>query len=152
MSKVIFMGKTGSGKTTLCQKLHELELEYKKTQAVELYDHAIDTPGEYLENRHYYSALIMTAVDAEIIALVGDPTVEENFIPPAFSGSFAKEVIGIITKITLVNDEVQIILVEERLMQAGVSKIFKVDTVENIGIEELFAYLDGVLNKSADKE
>ena len=45
MSRVIFIGKTGCGKTTLCQKLNELEIKYKKTQAVELYDNAIDTPG-----------------------------------------------------------------------------------------------------------
>lgn len=146
MSRVIFMGRTGCGKTTLCQKLDELELKYKKTQSVELYNHAIDTPGEYLENRNYYSALIMTAVDAEVIALIGDPTASENFIPPAFAGSFAKELIGIITKINLVEDEIQIQKVEESLKAAGVSRIFKVDTVDGIGIEELFDYLEQFLN------
>ncbi len=146
MSRVIFMGRTGSGKTTLCQKLDELELKYKKTQSVELYNRAIDTPGEYLENRNYYSALIMTAVDAEIIALIGDPTAEDNFIPPAFACSFAKELIGIITKINLVKDESQILKVEESLKAAGVSKIFKVDTVDDIGIEDLFTYLEKFLS------
>ncbi len=145
MSRVIFMGRTGCGKTTLCQKLDELELKYKKTQSVELYNHAIDTPGEYLENRNYYSALITTAVDAEIIALIGDPTASENFIPPAFACSFAKELIGIITKINLVEDEIQIQKVEESLKAAGVSRIFKVDTVDGIGIEELFDYLEQFL-------
>lgn len=141
MSKVIFIGKTGSGKTTLCQKLHELEIKYKKTQAIELYDHAIDTPGEYLENRHYYSALIMTAVDAEIIALIADPTAYESFIPPAFAGSFAKEVIGIITKINLVKDKADIDKVEVRLKEAGVTRIFKIDTIDDVGIKDLFEYL-----------
>ncbi len=145
MSRVIFMGRTGCGKTTLCQKLDELELKYKKTQSVELYNHAIDTPGEYLENRNYYSALITTAVDAEIIALIGDPTASENFIPPAFACSFAKELIGIITKINLVEDEIQIQKVEDSLKAAGVSRIFKVDTVDGIGIEELFDYLEQFL-------
>lgn len=149
MSRIIFIGKTGCGKTTLCQKLNELEIRYKKTQAVEIYDNAIDTPGEYLENRNYYSALIMTAVDAEIIALVADPTAYESFIPPAFAGSFAKEVIGIITKINLVQEVTDIEKVEERLKQAGVSKIFKVDTVDNLGIKELFEYLDNFLNKKS---
>lgn len=150
MDKVIFMGKTGSGKTTLCQKLNELELKYKKTQAVELYDNAIDTPGEYLENRHYYRALIMTAVDAKIIAIVGDPTVEENFIPPAFTGTFAKEVIGIITKVGLVEKQEDIDRVEMHLKEAGVSRIFKVDTVDDIGIRELFDYLDSVLTDKSN--
>ncbi len=43
MGRVIFMGKTGCGKTTLCQALNNLEIKYKKTQAIELYDNAIDT-------------------------------------------------------------------------------------------------------------
>lgn len=147
MSRVIFIGKTGSGKTTLCQKLNELEIKYKKTQAIELYDNAIDTPGEYLENRNYYSALIVTAVDAEIIALIADPLEEECYLPPAFASTFAREVIGIITKVSLVKSEAQIQRVQERLKEAGVSCIFKVDTIEGVGIEELFAYLDSKLTK-----
>lgn len=147
MSRVIFIGKTGSGKTTLCQKLNELEIKYKKTQAVELYDNAIDTPGEYLENRHYYSALIMTAADAEIIAIIADPTVDESYIPPAFASTFARTVIGIITKIDLIKDQEQINRMEERLKEAGVSQIFKVDTIEGTGIEELFSFLNKQLTK-----
>lgn len=66
MKNIIFMGKTGSGKTTLCQKLDDLEIKYNKTQSVELYNQSIDTPGEYIENRSLYSALITTAVDAKL--------------------------------------------------------------------------------------
>ena len=141
MKKVIFIGRTGSGKTTLSQRLDELKLEYKKTQAVEFYNNAIDTPGEYLENKNYYRALIMTAVDADIIAIIADPTVEENHIPPAFATTFAKEVIGIITKIGLVTEDEQIEKTQSQLVAGGVSRIFKVDTVDGIGIKELFMYL-----------
>lgn len=147
MSRVIFIGKTGSGKTTLCQKLNELEIKYKKTQAVELYDNAIDTPGEYLENRNYYSALIVTAVDADVIALIADPTEEESYLPPAFASTFSKEVIGIITKVEKVQDEAKIQRMRQRLKESGVSQIFEVDTIAGIGIEELFACLDSKLNK-----
>lgn len=140
-SRIIFMGRTGSGKTTLCQKLNELELKYKKTQAVEVYDNAIDTPGEYLENRHYYSALIQTSVDAKLIAVLADPTAEANYIPPAFTGTFAKEVIGIITKIDLITDQRKIDRVYRELQGAGIQKIFKIDTVDGTGVEELFQYI-----------
>lgn len=139
--KIIFMGRTGSGKTTLCQKLDALELKYKKTQSVEVYDKAIDTPGEYMENRNFYRALIMSAVDAKLIAILGDPTVKDNYIPPAFAGTFAKEIIGIITKISIVKSEADIERVERELLEAGARKIFRVDTVENVGIEELFHYI-----------
>lgn len=141
MKNVIFMGKTGSGKTTLCQKLDELELKYKKTQSVEIYNNAIDTPGEYMENRSLYNALITTAVDAKVIAIVYDCTQEENYIAPGFASMFCKEVIGIITKINNADSENDINIAQERLEMAGVNKIFKVDTIDNIGIEELLKYI-----------
>ena len=141
MSRVIFIGRTGSGKTTLCQKLNEMEIKYKKTQAVEVYDNAIDTPGEYLENRHFFNSLLQTSVDARLIAILADPTVDLNYIPPAFTGTFAKEVIGIITKASLVTDEKKRNRVREELRSAGIQKIFLVDTVEGIGIDELFLYI-----------
>lgn len=134
------MGRTGSGKTTLCQKLNNLEIEYKKTQSVELYDNAIDTPGEYLENRNFYRALIMSAVDAKLIAILADPTMNDNYIPPAFAGTFAREIIGIITKISLAAPK-DIVRVERELQAAGAQKIFRVDTVEGEGILELFHYI-----------
>lgn len=141
MKNIIFMGKTGSGKTTLCQKLDELELKYKKTQSVEIYNNAIDTPGEYMENRSLYNALITTSVDAKVIAIVYDCTQEENYIAPCFASMFCKEVIGIITKINNADSENDINIAQERLEMAGVNKIFKVDTIDNIGIEELLKYL-----------
>ena len=140
MKKVIFIGQSGSGKTTLCQKLNEQSIRYRKTQAVEDYGTAIDTPGEYLENRRFYNALIMTAVDAEIIALVADPTSEYRAMPPGFGGIFGKKVIGIITKIHQVKPE-RIKAAEKELTMAQASPIFQVDTPEGEGIEELEKYL-----------
>ena len=145
MKNIIFIGKTGSGKTTLCQKLDQLELKYKKTQSIEVYNNAIDTPGEYMENRMLYHALITTSADAKIIALVYDPIQEENYIAPGFASIFCKDVIGIITKINKASED-EINIAYERLTLAGASRIFKIDTVDNIGLEELFEYLDKVKN------
>lgn len=143
MKDIIFMGKTGSGKTTLCQKLDQLELKYKKTQSVEVYNSAIDTPGEYMENRALYNALITTSADAKVIAIVYDATQEENYIAPGFVSMFCKDVIGIITKINKATEE-EINIAYERLSLSGASKIFKIDTVDNIGLEELFEYIEKV--------
>lgn len=143
MKKVIFIGKSGSGKTTLCQKLNEEELKYRKTQSIEIYNQSIDTPGEYLENRFYYKALIVTSVDANVIALLYDCTSDESFIPPGFASMFAKEVIGIITKIDLAKDNEDIIRATRNLESAGVSKIFMVDILSGKGIEDLKNYILG---------
>ena len=141
MKKIIFMGKSQSGKTTLCQKLHDLSVQYKKTQAVEQYTHAIDTPGEYLENRHYYSALIVSAADAKVIGVIADPLETENFIPPAFAMTFSRPVIGIITKIAVASPS-QIQRAETALRNGGITKIFKTDSLQNIGLKALFSYLE----------
>lgn len=143
MKKIIFMGKSKSGKTTLCQKLHELAVSYRKTQAIEQYTNAIDTPGEYLENRHYYAALIVTAADAKVIGVVADPLEKETYIPPAFAMTFSRPVIGIITKIALAGPT-QISRAETALKNGGITKIFKLDSIEGIGLEPLFSYLEEV--------
>ena len=48
--RIIMIGRSMAGKTTLCQYLSDQQLKYKKTQAVEIINkNMIDTPGEYLE-------------------------------------------------------------------------------------------------------
>lgn len=140
MKKVLFIGASGSGKTTLCQHLHHLETIYQKTQALNFYDDAIDTPGEYLENRGFYSALMVTAADCDMIALVCDPLKEESFLPPGFAGAFAKPVIGIVTKCTLA-DERAVNRAKDRLAQSGAAPIFVIDTIAEYGLAPLEAAL-----------
>lgn len=141
MKKIVFIGQTGSGKTTLCQRLHEQELKYRKTQAVDYFQSAIDTPGEYLENRRFYHVLMTSAANAQVIGLVADPTAPCSFLPPAFAGSFDKQVIGIVTKTSLAGEE-QIERAKKALMRAGAVPVFLVDTLEDRGIPELLSWLE----------
>lgn len=144
MKKVIFIGKSGCGKTSLCQRLQGEEIRYKKTQSIDLYVDSIDTPGEYLENRNYYSALITTAAEANIIALVQECGDTISMMPPGFAGTFGREVIGIITKTDIDCCEDSIEIIEEQLRVAGVSRVFKVSAYSNDGIEKLKRYVDGL--------
>ncbi|MBC5624085.1 EutP/PduV family microcompartment system protein [Clostridium sp. NSJ-49] len=144
MKKVIFIGKSGCGKTSLCQRLQGEEIKYKKTQSIDLYVDSIDTPGEYLENRNYYSALITTAAEANIIALVQECGDTISMMPPGFAGTFGREVIGIITKTDIGECEDSIDIIEEQLRVAGVSRVFKVSAYSTEGIEELKRYVDGL--------
>lgn len=144
MKKVIFIGKSGCGKTSLCQRLQGEEIRYKKTQSIDLYVDSIDTPGEYLENRNYYSALITTAAEANIIALVQECGDTISMMPPGFAGTFGREVIGIITKTDIGECEDSIDIIEEQLRVAGVSRVFKVSAYSTEGIEELKRYVDGL--------
>ncbi|CAH8772910.1 EutP/PduV family microcompartment system protein [Paenibacillus dendritiformis] len=142
MKTIIFAGSTGSGKTTLCQWLHGQEIAYKKTQAVETFDQAIDTPGECIENRYLYKMLLVSSVDADVIGLVQDCTKEESYFPPAFATMFAKPVIGIVTKTELARTDEDIAQARAFLQAAGAERIFEVSTVENVGVDALRAYLE----------
>ncbi|MEG1255508.1 EutP/PduV family microcompartment system protein [Clostridium sp.] len=141
MKMLMLIGKTGCGKTTLTQALNEEDIHYKKTQTVEIIDGIIDTPGEYIENRAYYKALIVTSVDSDIIAMVQDCTEEDSIFPPSFASIFAKPVIGIITKTDLCCDEDKLKAAEEVLLSAGVERIFKVSALDKVGTENLKDYL-----------
>ena len=61
MKKILLVGKSGCGKTTLTQRINGENIEYKKTQMVTHSKDIMDSPGEYLENRSMYNALIITS-------------------------------------------------------------------------------------------
>ena len=101
-------------------------LEFKvQEDSISRLQKAIDTPGEYLENRSYYKALIVTSVDADIIALVCDCTAEEDYIAPGFCSMFAKDCIGIVTKIDIANSEDKIEHARDILRKLGSLESFK---------------------------
>ena len=58
MKRVILIGRSMAGKTTLCQYISRQDLKYNKTQTVEVVNGTmIDTPGEYLERTNLRGAL-----------------------------------------------------------------------------------------------
>ena len=141
MKKVMLVGKISAGKTTLCQCLNNQTLAYHKTQTIQVIgDNMIDTPGEYLERRNYYRALIVTSVEAEVIMLVQDATDDSNMFAPQFSTMFAKPVIGVVTKCDKAQPD-QIKRAEEFLKLAGAAPIFVTSSVTGEGCNELYAYL-----------
>lgn len=141
MKKIMLIGQIGSGKTSLTQALNNEKVKYKKTQVIEYSNLVIDTPGEYIENRNYYNALITEAVEADVIGLIQPCDNKLSIFPPGFGNIFTKPVIGIITKIDLCNEDKEIITSEGYLIEAGVEKIFKVSAAQNLGIEDIKNYL-----------
>ena len=142
MKKAIFIGNSGCGKTTLIQRLENEALQYRKTQMVEHYLHFIDTPGEYLERRNMYRALIVSSADADVIGLVQECGADNTWLPPSFAGTFAKPVFGVVSKADLAESEEDIRFAREILERAGVDRVFVVSAVENTGLEPLLDYLE----------
>ncbi|UQT46651.1 EutP/PduV family microcompartment system protein [Flavonifractor plautii] len=94
--RIILIGRSTVSKTTLCQRINHEELQYHKTQTVQIVNQSmIDTPGEYLERRYFRGALMVTAADADTIVLVQDATEKGSMFPPAYSSMFAKPCVGL---------------------------------------------------------
>lgn len=139
MKKILLVGKTGSGKTTLTQALLGEDLQYKKTQAVSYEGCFIDTPGEYLENRRYYTALLASSTQCDLIGLVQDGTASNSVFPPKFASMFTKKVIGIVSKLD--HEKCDRARAEKFLRWAGVEKIFCTSSVDSVGLSYLEQYL-----------
>ena len=97
--RIILIGRSMAGKTTLIQYLTNSELKYRKTQTIEIINqNMIDTPGEYLERTAYRGALVVSAADADCIVLVQDAGEHGTMFPPGYASTFAKPCIGVVTK------------------------------------------------------
>lgn len=141
MKKLMLVGETSSGKTTLVQSLKNEELEYKKTQALVFHEHILDTPGEYLENRRHYNSLLASSLNYDIIALVQDSSRDKSIYPAKFATMFGKkEVVGIVTKID--KEDADIEKAAEFLKLAGVDKIIYTSSYTREGIDEIYSLID----------
>ena len=108
-----------TGKTSLIQRLRGEALNYQKTQSIIWQDNAIDTPGEYLENRCLYSALLASACEADVVGLVQNADATQSWFAPMLAQVFNKPVIGIISKADTVSHTDQLGWAADCLTQAG---------------------------------
>ena len=133
--KVMLIGKTGSGKTTLIQRLEGKEVNYQKTQMVVYSDKYIDTPGEYLENKMMLRNLLVSSSDVEKIILIQSGEDTQTFFPPSISTMFmGKKILGVVTKLDKTQD---VKICEEWLKLAGAEKIFYIGFGSEEGLDEL---------------
>ncbi len=147
MKKILLIGSTGSGKTTLAQTLNSSIQKYKKTQTIECLNSVFDTPGEYIENRRFFNALLTTSFSCEIIGLIQDCSSSFCIFPPGFATMFNRPVIGIISKID--KEEKKIAFAEKCLINSGVNKVFLVSSIDRFGVEELKKFLTEESDKNS---
>jgi ethanolamine utilization protein EutP len=140
MRRIMLIGRSGCGKSTLVQAVNKLDKVYKKTQALEFHPNMIDTPGEYIESRLFYKALLVTSADCDIIALVQSCTDDECIFPPDFASAFTKPVIGIITKADSKSEKNLSAI--KCLVMSGVQNIYNTSSFTGEGIEVLRKLLE----------
>lgn len=139
MRKIIFMGRSETGKTTLTQALKGEKITYHKTQYVNNFDMIIDTPGEYAETKNLGGALALFSYEADIVGLLLSAIEPYSLYPPCICTLANREVIGIVTKID--RPEAVPERSAEWLKLAGCGKIFYISAYTGEGIPELIEYL-----------
>ena len=138
MKRFLVIGKTGCGKTSLLQRIFGRDLIYQKTQTVESFENAVDTPGEYLERKGLYHALIVTATDCDEILLLQAVDDENSSFPPGLDACFHMPVTGVITKADLAyGNERALNTARQILLDAGALNIFVVSAKTSAGLEAL---------------
>ncbi len=142
MKKVLLVGNVACGKTTFAQVLNGLTPLYKKTQATEIINHTLETPGEYLEHRSLFRALIVSAVEVDVVLFLQDATQERFVFSPGHASAFPVPVIGVVTKIDVATP-LQQALAQEHLLLAGVSQVFPISAITGAGMAELIGLLSG---------
>ena len=139
MKKLILMGRSEAGKTTLTQALRGETITYHKTQYINYFDVIIDTPGEYIQTAHLGRALALYSYEADVVGLLLAANEPYSLYPPNITCMVNRDVIGIITKIDLEDGDPQ--RAARWLALTGCKKFFFVNSRANEGVAEILEYL-----------
>lgn len=139
MKKIVLVGRSEAGKTTLTQALKGEKIEYHKTQYVNNFDVIIDTPGEYAQTKSLGHALALYTYEADVVGLLLSATEPYSLYPPCCTAMANREAVGIVTKIDVEGGDPQ--RAKRWLELAGCKKIFFVNAKASEGIPELLEYL-----------
>lgn len=139
MKKIILIGRSECGKTSLTQALRGEKIVYKKTQYVNYFDVIIDTPGEYAENRLLGGALALYSYEADVVGLLLSAIEPYSLYGPNITSMANREVIGIVTQIDRMNARPE--RAERWLKLAGCKTIFFVSAKTGEGISDILEYL-----------
>ena len=139
MKKMILVGRSECGKTTLRQALKGKKIQYEKTQYINHFDVVIDTPGEYAETNTLARALALYSYEADVVALLINATEPYSLYPPNVAPVVNRPVIGIVTQIDhpMANTAQAI----EWLRLTGADPIFPVSSYTGEGIWKILEYL-----------
>jgi ethanolamine utilization protein EutP len=139
MRKLILMGRSESGKSTLIQALRHEEIHYHKTQYIDYSESIIDTPGEYIEEKQLGGALAVYSCEADVIGILISATEPFSLFPPNVAAMCTRPVIGIVTKCD--HDDAVPKRAEGWLRLCGCKRIFFTSSYNNDGIQEILDYL-----------
>ena len=139
--KLFLAGRSEAGKTTLIQALKGDDINYDKTQYINSWDIFIDTPGEYYESKYSSSsvALCCFSFESDLVGILAGADEPWSILGYGLPTAINRPLIGIVTKCD--SPKANVPMARLWLENAGVSRIFEVDSVTGRGIQELRDYL-----------
>ncbi len=138
--RIMIIGPSRSGKTTLANRLNEYEGPLRRTQDVIYGKKTIDIPSSYIENAGMYKHIISISQDASHVLLLVDSSKQHQVYSPCFAKSFQCPVIGVITKMDLMLENEALSL--KQLKATGVGEpYYRISALKGIGMEALKEYL-----------
>ena len=96
LRSTLWVGSTYSHVETVVQRLLGVKKILSRPMAVYREGNCVLTPGEYIENPWYFSALLVSSYDVDTVVLgyrLGEPF---NPYPPATAGAFNRNVVGVV--------------------------------------------------------
>ena len=139
MKKILLIGRSGCGKTTLTQAFLGETIHYRKTQSMAYSDLVIDSPGEYAQEKNLAAALALYSYEADVVGLLLSATEPFSLYSPCITNLVNREVIGIVTKID--KEAANPDRAERWLRLAGCQTVYRVSAVNNIGISDILRHL-----------
>lgn len=138
--RILLVGRSGCGKTTLADTITHGSATYHKTQAITRVGNFIDTPGEYMENPNYYRGIILHAYDADVVIFMIPAGDETTIFPPNFGNSLNREVIGVVSKVDTGKD---VEAPRRNLKLAGATNIIEISVHDEESLKQLCNYIYG---------
>ena len=139
MKKIILIGRSECGKTTLTQALKGEKIHYHKTQYVNHFDVIIDTPGEYIQTKNLGNAIAMYTFEADVVGLLISAREPYSLYPPCCTPLCNRPVIGIVTQVE--REDANPDIAEDWLRLAGCETVFRVDSKTGEGVWRVLEYL-----------
>ncbi|QIB70222.1 ethanolamine utilization protein EutP [Aminipila butyrica] len=138
--RVMVVGPTNCGKTTLVNTFNNNNGSLRKTPDLMYGAKTIDVPASYIENAWMYKHIIAAAQDASHVLILVDQSRPIEVYSPGFAKIFHCPVVGIISKCDLKPDNEEVCI--KQLKRMGVLEpYFKVSIPRGLGLEALEKYL-----------
>ncbi|HVI42432.1 MAG TPA: EutP/PduV family microcompartment system protein [Anaerovoracaceae bacterium] len=140
--RIMLIGNSRTGKTSLANCINSEDLEVMKSQAICYGENTIDTPGEYLESPMMHKYIISASQDADAVIFVQSFDQPLFSFPPNFAQVFNTRRIGVITKNDMEEKRNDLELLLSNFSEIGLEEPFFITSSKTKeGIEELKNYL-----------